>query len=112
MSQIKLIRVSDKKIIFEGAYVKYYPDPSGMGLLPYCAIFKEYPAVETVIRICKRTDADDAFDNMNVCRLYNQGKDVGYYIPTALVGSEKEANNRIAANMKAVRVIRAAGRNR
>lgn len=107
MKQVQLVRLFDNKTVFDAAYVKYFPNPDGPGMLPYCALFDEYPAIETTIKLCKKVEVDAAQGNMNACRLVSQGKDVGFYIPLATVHSEKEATNRVNANYRGMMVLRA-----
>ena len=99
ISNYRLIREYDRKVIFEGSYTKHY-------LTPYCAIFAEYPVPQTQILVCKRVADDDNGYGFNRCCLVSGGStgtesEVGKYIPLCEVHTEKEATAAVEANQKA-----------
>lgn len=90
----QLIRLRDDKLMFDAAYTKYYPDT------PYCALFEEYPAVETQIQICKKAPEDADMSNKNYCKLVTPaGVTVGIYTPITTARTEKDANSKVEANI-------------
>lgn len=95
----QIIQEKTGKVLFEGAYVKYYPN------VPYCAVFEEYPSEETRIWVCKKVpDGKDVY-GYRQCRLVSCGLDhssqtIGQYVKVCEVASEKEATQKIIANLK------------
>lgn len=96
----QLIRDTDKKIVFEGAYTKYYADT------PYCAIFERYPAELTRVMICKKIGEEDTSHGYRPCHLISQGVSspsitIGRYVPCGDAINEKDAEEKVLANLKA-----------
>lgn len=100
----QLIRVKSGKVVFEAAYVKYYPGAN------YCAMFERYPSSQTKVLICRKVEPNEDQYGFRLCKLVSRGQDnsenqIGFYVQESTVASEKEANERLEQNMKGVTAI-------
>lgn len=99
-----LIQEKTGKEQFAAAYVKYYPDT------PHCALFQDYPAESTTIWVCRKVDPKEQEYGYRLHKLISHGAGqdrlVGYYVKLFEAKTEKEAEDRLIANLVGTAFIR------
>lgn len=93
----QLIQEKTGKPLFDAAFVKYYPDT------PFCALFQDYPVAVTTIWVCRKVDPQEQNYAFRLATLISHGhgqdKTIGNYIKIFEAVTEKEAEEKLIANL-------------